>query len=403
MKHPLPCRIGSLLLLLPLLAACRQERLVRDDTVPPFVFRSLDLRQQDKKGRPAWELTSPEARYDIQRRLAQATTPRGVIYANGKPIYRLEATSGTVLNDGEVIVLEGEIRVRRLGAQPVLIKATRLRWLPSSEVMMIDRHPEAFDAHSRIVANRARFLLNRDQLELRGEPRLERWTQSFDPFKSSPKGPPEIIITVSRVDWEPGTGFLEAEGPVRGRRRPPGSPASAPPQTLTASSLKGNTQKQAYILKAPVNFDDPAEKTSLQAAEVKINLDTDTILSTEPFRGQRDTLQARGKAIEVFGKSDTAVIPKGCELDRPGERLRADRCTWNWKTQEVEAQGSVEFHRDANRQHTRGHQIKGRLGDEGQLEVTSPNGRVFSEFQVPPGSGPPRRNPPRPKPEPIRL
>jgi LPS export ABC transporter protein LptC len=399
------CRVGSLLLLLlmPLLGSCRQERLVRDTTVPPFVFRSLNLRQQDQKGQPAWELTSPEARYDLQRRVAQATSPRGVIYAKGKPVYRLEATSGTVLNDGEVILLEGDIRVQRLGPQPVLIKSSRVRWLPSREVMEIDRHPEALDPHSRLVARRARFLLGKDQLELRGAPKLERWTDRFDPLRGAPKASPDVVVTVSRADWEPGTGFLEALGPVAAQRRPPGAPPSAPPQTLTASKLEGNTVKQEFRLKAPVSFDDPSEKTRFQGQDVRIDMAEKTIRTRDPFQGWRDSLQVAGGAVEIYGKDDNAVIPSGCALDRPGERLRADRCTWNWKTQEVQAEGSMQFHRDANRQHTRGHQLRGRLGDEGQLEVTTPGGRVFSEFQVPPRSRSPRRDPPRPAPEPIRL
>jgi LPS export ABC transporter protein LptC len=402
--HDRPVGGLLLLLLLPLLGACRQERLVRDDTVPPFVFRSLNLRQQDQKGQPAWELTSPEARYDIQRRVAQATSPKGVIYAKGKPIYRLEATSGTVLNDGEVILLEGAIRVQRLGRQPVLIKASRVRWMPALEMMQIDRHPEALDPHSRLVARRARFLLGKDQLELRGEPRLQRWTLPFDPFKGSPSSTPELELTVSRADWEPGTGLLEAEGPVLGKRRPPGASPTNPPQTLTASRLEGNTLEQEFRLRAPVRFDDPSESARFLAQDVRIDVAEKTIRTRDPFQANRGTFQVRGQSLEVYGKDDLVVIPAGCQLDRPGERLSADRCTWNWKTQDVQAEGSLQLHRATNRQHTRGHQLKGRLGDEGQLEVTAPGGRVFSEFQIPRRSGPPRRDPPpRREPEPIRL
>jgi hypothetical protein len=269
--------------------------------------------------------------------------------------------------------------------------------------MEIDRHPEALDPHSRLVARRARFLLGKDQLELRGEPKLERWTDRFDPTKGAPKAAPEVVVTVSRADWEPGTGFLEAQGPVLGRRRPPGASASTPPQILTANRLEGNTLKQEFKLKAPVSFDDPTEKVRFQGQDVRIDIAEKTIRTKEPFQAARGTLQVAGGAVEVYGKDDNAVIPSGCALDRPGERLRADRCSWNWKTQDVQAEGSMQFHRDANRQHTRGHQLRGRLGDEGQLEVSTPGGRVFSEFQVPPRSGPPRRDPPRPVPEPIRL
>ena len=169
------------LLLLPLslalLPGCQRRPPVREEGTLPFVFRSLNLRQQDRLGRPGWELTSPEARYDLRRRVAQALRPKGVIYQKGKATYRLSADSGTVINDGEVILLEGAIRVEQLLPQPVLIRASRVRWFPSRELMEVDRHPEAFDAQSRIVAQRARFLIDRDQLELRGSPQLQRWSQ----------------------------------------------------------------------------------------------------------------------------------------------------------------------------------------------------------------------------------
>jgi hypothetical protein len=49
----------------------------KQETVEPFLFRSLDLRQQDGKGLPAWSLTSPEARYDINRTPRQGAPAPG--------------------------------------------------------------------------------------------------------------------------------------------------------------------------------------------------------------------------------------------------------------------------------------------------------------------------------------
>jgi hypothetical protein len=204
------------------------------------VFRSLNLKQQDERGQPTWALTSPEARYDIRHRVAQARSPQGVIYVAGKPLYRLQATSGTVINDGEVIVLEGGIRVERHGAQPVLITARRARWLPSKNLLRIDRAPMAEDGLHRLEAHRARFLFDRDRLELEGAPRIERWGQPSDPFSRQRRTNPEVVALPQRLTWQPGQGALEAEGPLRITRRPPGRPRQALPQTLTAAGLNGS-------------------------------------------------------------------------------------------------------------------------------------------------------------------
>jgi LPS export ABC transporter protein LptC len=370
-----PCRRALLLplLLLPLLASCRGRPTISEDTDPPFVFRSLDLRQQDRGGKPAWELTSPEARYDARRRVIRAVQPRGVIYQKGQPVYRLQALSGTVLNDGEVILLEGTVRLRRVGSDPIQISAARVRWLPRQQRMELDRRPSAVNRRSRLLASKARFRFDEDRLELRGKPQLEHWTRPFDPFKALPKDPPEAVLTVAKADWYPGSGRLVATGPVQGRRDTEPGKSRRPTQTLTASALQGNTQKQDYLLKAPVEVKDVKLKAVLKAGDTSI-------------QAARQTIRTRR-----------------CDIRRPGETLRADTCTWNWKTNEVEAIGSMEYRRRENDQITRGERMKGRLSDKGWVQVTSPGGRVFSRFRVPqrsrPSSPPSRRQ----APEPIRL
>ncbi len=377
MTHPVlarPWRLAVLLLLLP--TGCGRSLAPREEAATPFVFRSLNLRQQDGLGRPKWELTSPEARYDLRRRIARALKPRGVIYRNGKPAYRVEASTGTLINDGAVILLEGRIRLQRLGNDPVMIQGSRVRWVPARNLMEIDRQPEGFDPHTRLSAERATFRIDKDTLELHGRPRLQRWTKPFDPFLANPVGNPQIVVRGGAVEWKPGTGALVARGPIRGERRPPGSPAGRPPQVLTATSLSGNTLKQQFSLGPPVLFRDPAEEGGVSA---------------------------RGKGLQVDAAKKQIRIPAGCLIQQKGASLQADSCTWNWETQAITADGSVLLQRPATRQITRGTVLRGRLGEKGLVVVTAPGGRVFSQFRVPPSKSPPRPAQPRPKPEPIRL
>lgn len=377
MKRLLP------VLLIGTLVACGRPSTPGDDPSPPFVFRSLNLRQQDSRGQPAWELTSPEARYDIRRRVAQALQPRGVIYAEGKPLYRVEASSGVVLNDGDVIQLEGKIRLQRLGAEPVLIRASQVRWLPSQRRMELDRHPEALDRHNRLVAEKARFLLDKEVLELRGKPRLERWAEAFQP-SAGPPGAAETVLTVAQLDWHPGSGRLEAAGPVQATRRPRGRAGGLAPQTLSASGLQGNTREQRFSLLAPVRFDDLVEGTTLTAQQVEVMLEGNRIRTDAPFSGQRQDLQVRGQSLRLSGNESLVEIPAGCLLDRPGESLRAGRCLWNWSTETIEAAGDVELQRSTNSQSIRAERLSGRLGSGGSIEASSPGGRVVSRFRVPP-------------------
>ncbi|CAK6688299.1 LPS export ABC transporter periplasmic protein LptC [Synechococcus sp. CBW1107] len=360
----------ALILGLPLVALLGCERKATKPKDPqPFVFRSLNLRQQDGKGRPAWELTSPQARYDLQRRVARATEPRGVIYAAGKPRYKVEATSGLVINDGEVIQLEGKVRILVLGPRGSVISGDRVRWTPSRKLMEIDRKPLLTERRSRLSATTARFLLDKDKLELRGKTRLQQ---------------PELDLRVAQADWLADTGALVAAGPVKGERRPAGEKGTV--QTVTGSALEGNTRQEVVDLLAPVRFVDPSRKAVLDAQRTRWNSKEQVLSTALPFTGVVDQLHVAGDSLRMLLGEKTAIIPSGCRLRQPGERLQARECRWNWGNQAIEARGGVQLERDQNQQITRSEQLSGKVGDKGLAEFTTPGGRVYSELKVPPPS-----------------
>ena len=367
-----------------LLAACQESRLRKDsDETPPFVFRSLDLKQQDPQGRPAWQLSSPEARYDLRRRLARAERPKGVIFSNGLPVYRLQADNGTVIGDGEAILLEGHLRVERLGATPVLLQAARARWLPRQKLLLVDRRPEAYDNQGRLRANRARFRFDTDTLELSGAPRLERWSKRFDPLKTQPSQPAEIDLQASLLTWKPGSGELTASGPVQGERRSSGSPASSPAQRLSAESLRGNTRAESYTLAGRVHFEDPSKAQQFDGQDVQLDLRAQEGSSSQAFTAVQGSLRATGTGLKVVGPQTLASISSLCHVEQPGEHLDAQRCQWNWSSGAVVAEGTVALNRVANQQASQAQRLEGTLGKDGHISLTAAGSRVVTHLKVP--------------------
>lgn len=354
-----------------LLGAC-QAPVTKEEPAQPFVFRSLNLRQKDASGSPLWEISSPEARYDLSRRIAQARDLRGTIYAKGKPSYQITASSGTVINDGEVVQLEGPTRLQRVGPKPLVVTATRVRWYPRQERIEIDRSPLAIQGDLRISARRARFLIKQDKLELRGKPLLER------------SGEGAWTLALATADWFPGSGALVGRGPVRGVRRLDGKVL----QTLTSPSLSGNSLSQVVDLQAPVQVLDPGRKARLDASATRLELALERISSPHPFRAQFDQSRLSGTGFEARGASQTLVIPQACRLQQPSDSLVANRCTWNWQTNQVTALGSVVLRRSSLQQVTRAQQLQGVATKQGQVVFSSPGRRVETRLTVPP----PRRD-----------
>lgn len=361
---------------LPLLVTGCISRQSSEKPPPPFVFRALDLSYRLPNGRLAWELKAPQARYDLERRIAQAVDLRGVIYQKGKPVYRITARSGTVLNDGELIQLEGKPRIERLVGRSTTISGQRLRWIPGKQRIELEGEPTAEQQGLRITARQARFQLDADRLELRGSPMLRHWQKP----PATARAPADLLVRVHQADWFPTSGQLRAPGPVVGERRLHPAPRV---QTLTASSLEGNTEQRQLSLLAPVHFVDPSEDAEMRAQRTELDLAGEVIRSTAPFEARVGKSQAWGDAFVIDLQRRTGQIPQGCRLRQPTESLQADQCRWDWQQHRFSAHGAVELRRRDPEQLTRSTSLSGTLGPTGEALFSTPGGRVDSTLRLP--------------------
>lgn len=350
----------------------------RSDTPPAFVFQALKLRHQDERGRVTWELSSPEARYDVRRRLARARQPLGVIHARGLARYRLSADTGTVLNDGQLILLEGRARIERLEPSPAVIEGRRVRWIPARSEVVIDRKPQARTGRYRLLAETAILHTDEDRLELMGRPQLQRWRQGV----AVGRGDPEMALNTGTLRWDLNSGALQASGPINLVRRPPGRSPSQPVQGLTATALRGNTAEQWLALQPPVQLRDPVEAINLRFGAVRLNLIDLTAASTDPFTGTVAQARVRGRGLSLTLPDAWISVAAACVLERPDVVLQADRCRWNWRDQSIEASGAVRLQDPNRRSTTNSQHLQGQLGNRATLVFSSPGGRVLSRLPL---------------------
>ncbi len=360
-----------------LIGGCVSSKPTAPPPPEPFVFKSLDLEQQDSRGEPAWELRSPEARYDLIRQVAQAREPRGQIFKRGKPSISIQATTATVIGDGQAIQLEGAVLITLLGKNPVRISGEQARWIPSQSLMLIDRQPVALDRQSRISAQLATYHLDRDLVELRGKPLLEQWSKQGKTDR--PAGAAPLRVQTAQVDWRPEQGDLRAPQPVRGERRDRQSLL-----LLNASALQGNLRQGFVDLLAPVKVRDPKRQGWMNAQQTRWLINDQWLSSDQPFEGAFGKLQGRGNAFRVNLGTSTVFIPQACDLRQPGEQLTAQLCQWHWTSGRFLAEGAVELRRSTYRQITRSSLLTGSIGNDGTALFSSPGSKVKSQFTLPP-------------------
>ncbi|KZR88035.1 LPS-assembly protein LptD [Synechococcus sp. MIT S9509] len=365
---------GGLLITLLLLTGCVSEKPTSTFQSPPFVFRSLKLEQKTKQGLMDWSLNSPEARYELNRRLVRARQPVGVLYRKGKPSFRVQSDLALVVNDGEQILLEGDVRLQQLNGSNLLIQGDRLRWRPQQGILLIEQRPRATDKQSRISASEAQLLQTSNDLTLKGVVRLERWSEDSDPSK------PDTTLRTGLAQWNLDSGLLNAEGPVLAQRR---DQEGTVLEQLQGMSLQGNTQVGDLMVMAPVIVQMPRQKGILKAQDTTWNFRTQIVRSDQPFEAELDRTRIFGKAFQAELNDNTVLINGDCRIEQPGEALDATTCRWNWGTEEVLAEGNVLLKRDANDQLTRASKLAGQVGEKGRITFTAPGGKVESQVRFP--------------------
>ena len=369
------CRqTGGLLIVFVALVGCASERPSSTVQSPPFVFRSLKLEQKNKQGLIDWSLNSPEARYELSRRLVRARLPVGVLYRKGKPSFRVQSDLALVINDGERILLEGDVRLQQLNGSRLLIQGDRLRWRPEEGLLLIEQRPRASDKDSRISASTAELQQKTNDLTLKGVVQLERWSDNADPSR------PDSTLRSGMARWNLDSGVLNAEGPVLAQRR---DQEGTVLEQLQGNSLKGNTRVGDLMVMAPVIVRMPRQNGVLRAQDTTWNFRTQIVRTEQPFEAELDRTTILGRAFKAQLKKSTVVVNGDCRIQQPGESLEAETCRWNWTTEDVLAEGNVRLRRDANDQLTRASTLKGKVGEKGRITFTAPGGKVQSQVRFP--------------------
>lgn len=361
-----------------LLTGCVSEKPSSMVQAPPFVFRSLKLEQKNKQGLMDWSLNSPEARYELSRRLVRARQPVGVLYKEGKPSFRVQSELALVVNDGEQILLEGDVKLQQLNGSNLLIQGDLLRWRPEEGVLLIEQRPRATDQDSRISASEAELVQKTNDLTLKGVVQLERWSDDSDPAN------PDTTLRTGLARWNLDSGLLKADGPVLAQRR---DEEGTVLEQLRGKSLLGNTQAGDLMVKAPVVVRMPRQKGVLKALDTTWNFRTQLVRTAQPFTAELGNTKIVGNGFQAELEETTVVVNGDCRIQQPGESLDAETCRWNWGTEEVLAEGNVQLMRDANEQLTRASRLIGRVGEKGRITFTAPGGKVESQLRIP--SGPP--------------
>ena len=380
------CGLTAALVASSLLAACSSNRQSTIQPTPSFVFRSLDLSQRADNGDRDWDLTSPEARYDLSSRTIRARRPRGVLYRNDQPHYRITADLATVLRDGELVILEGSVHLRQLNQRGLTIKGDNLIWTPTQSRMVINQRPMASDGQTQIRSRELAFQQDTELLVFDGPTELKRRDDGSDDSTATDDNPDSTVVRGGSGTWNLRSGLMQSPGPVEAVRRDG--------RKLSASGLSGNTREGFLDLQEPVTLLLENDRGTITAGRTRWLFSAQQLQSVQPVQAELQNSTVQGKGFKLDQRSGTVIIPSDCRLQQKQETLTARRCSWNWNSERVVADGDVVLRRKKPEQTTRASRMEATITDDGEIRFGQPGQRVESTIKLNPKTEEKRPRPP---------
>lgn len=100
-----------------------------------IILENATLNQADPDGNPLWDITAARIAYSADREQAELESLTGNLYEGGELALQIRAEQGTLLRDGEEILLRGDISAIDPRNEAV-VRAREARWLPQERQLI---------------------------------------------------------------------------------------------------------------------------------------------------------------------------------------------------------------------------------------------------------------------------
>ncbi|WP_339384611.1 LPS export ABC transporter periplasmic protein LptC [Oscillatoria sp. FACHB-1407] len=365
--------IAVLIMTLLLATGCRQrnrtaERLAEDSAAAQEIesnltFNNITLEQANEQGQTLWNVRADQAIYSQDQQIAQVTNPDGELFQDGKPIFRIQASQGEVRENGETIMLRGQVVATDIKTGAVL-RGDELDWNPAQGLLIIRGNLRGSHPQFQMSANEGRVLTRDRRMELSGQ---------VVGLASNPT----VRLQGERLTWNMDAETAVSDRPLRIDRLQ----GSQILDTATGERAEFNLKTKIATLtqNAFLNLADPPVQVS--GNSLIWNLTARTVNANQPLtvvhRQQQVTLTANQGQIDLQKRIMYLTQNVRAEGQRNQSQLRSDRLTWNIPTQDFLAEGNVDYRQNNPLVTSRGPRATGKL--QNQTIVLS-GGRITTQI-----------------------
>jgi LPS export ABC transporter protein LptC len=372
--------VGFGLVLVLSIRACQTSSVVQTpsetaaDVIPGLTLKDVTLEQQDESGQLIWRVNAAEVTYTPDQETAQLVNLDGELYQDGAVLYRVTSDRGIIENNGERILLEGNI-VATGTKNKMVLRGQNLVWTPADAVLVVRNGITGTHPQVRAQANEARVYDRESRMELEGD--VVATTVVADP-----KTKPWLKLQSQTLDWQWEDETFNSDQPLRVERFQDETVTQVLIGAKGLVELAENRVTlteavQAQLLEIPLQMNSQRAVWEVEAQTIEAETNVRVINPQEQIvvTAQNSEFDL-AENIAVFTNDVLAT-----EQQNTG-RLRSDRLQWNLADQTVLAEGNVVYEQSDPTVQTRGPRARGRIEDQTVL-MEGGGGQVVTEIEPP--------------------
>jgi LPS export ABC transporter protein LptC len=328
-----------------------------------LTFNNITIEQPDEKGQTLWKVKAKVAVYTPDKASAKVTSPYGQLYQDGKPIYKVQANEGEVRQDGDRIVLKGDVVATDIRSGAIL-RGEEMEWRPKRDTLVVRKNLRGTHPELKMSADQATVFNRQQRVELKGnvvaiatDPALQMQGEKLVWLIPKKTVTSVLPIQIQRLKGKQVTDNATSEKAdvdlatkIVKLRQNARLILSDPPVQLTGNSLIWSLNDQVLTADQPVTV-------FHQQQQVTITADKGRMEMTPKIAYLNGNVKAIGQ--------------------RNQSRLVSDRLTWDITTENVVAEGNVVYDQTNPTVNLKGPRAVGKL--QNQTIVVS-GGRVVTEF-----------------------
>jgi LPS export ABC transporter protein LptC len=368
-----------------------------------FTLDNFSIEQANQQGQLWWKLQAKQATYTIDRKIAKVNDLSGEFYQDGKVVMRLSAKTADIEQDGERVVLRGNVTASETRNQ-LVVNSQELEWQPQKDLLTISKNVIANHPQAKATADRGQYISRQQRLEmfdkivvvapaesLRLQTNYLRWEVETKDISSNQ---PVLVerfredklierMQSNEIAYNLDRQVAEISGKIRFN-------SLEQAMQVTANSGTWSVKKELVSLRDQIQFAGTQPPLKVTANSAQWNIPQQTITASQSLeifhQTEQATFTANSGAIDL--KQNIAKLTGDARgrSTRNQASLKAENITWAIDTQQITGQGGVRYQQTNPQLVLTGTTGIGKLQDQTVVVTGSAQQLVETEIIPPPAS-----------------